>query len=203
MTNSLHAVPMGMGRSLRAERLELLGSLAMGVAHDFNNLLTIMTSIADALGREPSPPERAHLLVELDETIARAGLMTAQLLSLGRPQADDLVDVDLSQQTRALAPLLPRLLGADIQVDLQVAPGAVVRATRTGLEQVLLNLVVNARQAMPRGGRLELTVLCEEANVILRVKDSGLGMDEATRKQIFGPFLTTKAAGTGLGLSIV
>ena len=111
--------------SLRAEKLELLGRVAMGVAHDFNNLLTIMTSIADALRREPSPLERAHLLVDLDETIARAGLMTAQLLSLGRPQADGLVDVDLSEQTRALAPLLPRLLGADIQEKITAFGGSV------------------------------------------------------------------------------
>jgi CheY-like chemotaxis protein/anti-sigma regulatory factor (Ser/Thr protein kinase) len=163
-----------------------------------------MGGVSDIL-RDPhlDPSERQGLLDDLDDATSRAKLMTSQLLSFGRTPVTDLKPVDLSAVVHALSRMLPRLLGSTIQVEVHTAPGAWVRASHAGLEQVLLNLAVNARDAMPRGGRLEIRVTVEEQAVVLTARDTGVGMDAATQERIFEPFFSTKAAGTGLGLATV
>ncbi len=192
-------------RSIQAQKMELVGNLASGVAHDFNNLLSVISSVSESLRVEMGPGRSggAELLDDLDAATSRAVLMTRQLLSFGRNQPGDLTRVDLGETVRAFGPMLPRLIGSKIAVEMQIDPGAVVLASRVGIEQVLLNLAVNARDAMPRGGRLSLQVRVDEASVRLLVVDSGVGMDAATRERIFAPFFSTKATGTGLGLATV
>ena len=192
-------------RSIQAQKMELVGNLASGVAHDFNNLLSVISSVSESLRAEVGPGRSsgAELLDDLDAATSRAVLMTRQLLSFGRNQPGDLTRVDLGETVRAFGPMLPRLIGSKIAVEMQTDPGAVVLASRVGIEQVLLNLAVNARDAMPNGGRLSLQVRVDEAAVRLRVTDSGVGMDAATLERIFTPFFSTKATGTGLGLATV
>jgi CheY-like chemotaxis protein/anti-sigma regulatory factor (Ser/Thr protein kinase) len=161
--------------------------------------------VSESLRAEVGPGRSsgAELLDDLDAATSRAVLMTRQLLSFGRNQPGDLTRVDLGETVRAFGPMLPRLIGSKIAVEMQTDPGAVVLASRVGIEQVLLNLAVNARDAMPSGGSLLLQVRVDEASVRLRVTDSGVGMDAATRERIFTPFFSTKATGTGLGLATV
>ncbi len=192
-------------RSIQAQKMELVGKLAGGVAHDFNNLLTIIGTVAaalrlDAEGGASSDPD---LLDDLDNATERAVLMTRQLLSFSRTQRSELTDLDLDAHVRAFVPMLQRLVGPKVTIDVQSAPGAIVRATRVGLEQVLLNLAVNASDAMPEGGSLSLRVHVESTAVRLVVRDSGVGMDADTQARIFAPFFTTKSSGTGLGLATV
>jgi len=192
-------------RSIQAQKMELVGNLAGGVAHDFNNLLSVISSVSEGLrsAHDPARVEEAEMLDELDDATSRAVLITRQLLSFGRSQHDVMADVDLDEQVRAMAPMLERLMGPNITVEVQSDPAAVVRATRVGLEQVLLNLAVNARESMPEGGSLRVEVHVEPETVRLLVKDTGIGMDAATKERIFAPFYTTKASGTGLGLATV
>ena len=192
-------------RSLQAQKMELAGNLASGVAHDFNNLLTVISSVSAGLRTDMGSDridERA-MLDDLDDATARAALMTRQLLSLARSGPSELVDIDLNEQVCAFGPLLQRLVGSTITVEVRTAPGAVVRATQVGIEQILLNLAVNARDAMPNGGPLAIEVRVEDDDVRLLVTDGGIGMDAATRDRIFTPFFTTKPSGTGLGLATV
>ena len=192
-------------RSIQAQKMELVGNLASGVAHDFNNLLTVIRSASEGL-REVVPegtPEAPELLDDLDAATSRAVLMTRQLLSFGRPHDAALAPVDVGPLVRDLEPMLRRLVGASITVEVEVACGAVVLASRVGFEQILLNLAVNARDAMPKGGVLALSLGVEGAHAVLRVRDTGTGMDAATQARIFAPFFSTKATGTGLGLATV
>ncbi len=192
-------------RSHDAQKMQLVGAIAAGVAHDFNNLLAVMSCAAATLRADLPEAERESVLDDLDGATARAALMTRHLLALGRPSRgpEEATVLDLRALAINSAALLPRLLGPTIELSVDAAEPAFVKASRAGLEQVVLNLAVNARDAMPRGGRLSLSVRVEERHVVLSVRDSGTGMDEATRKRIFEPFFTTKATGTGLGLSTV
>ena len=192
-------------RSIQAQKMELVGNLASGVAHDFNNLLSVIATVSESLRAEvmPARPAGAELLDDLDAATSRAVLMTRQLLSFGRNQSGDVTPVDLTETVRAFGPMLARLIGSNIAVEMQTDPGAVVMATRVGVEQVLLNLAVNARDAMPAGGKLGIQVRADETSVRLLVSDSGVGMDAATKERIFAPFFSTKATGTGLGLATV
>ncbi|MBA2670908.1 MAG: PAS domain S-box protein [Gemmatimonadetes bacterium] len=206
-----------------AQKMEAVGRLAGGVAHDFNNLLTVISGNAQmALGDlPPSHPSREEL-EEIGHAAERATELTQQLLAFSRRQVLDPRDLDLSQHMSEMKKMLLRLVGEDIQVvsDL-VEEGATVRADPGQLEQVVMNLVVNARDAMPTGGQLKIQtrlvsidepglrigseILPEGAYVQLSVTDAGHGMDEKTISQIFDPSFTTKEAtkGTGLGLSTV
>ena len=192
-------------RSIQAQKMELVGNLAGGVAHDFNNLLSVISSVSEGLraAHDPARVDEASMLDELDDATSRAVLITRQLLSFGRTQAGVTTDIDLDEQVRTMGPMLERLMGSSITVEVQSDPAAFVRATRVGLEQVLLNLAVNARDAMPDGGSLRIEVHVEPEAVRLLVIDSGIGMDAATKERIFAPFFTTKASGTGLGLATV
>jgi PAS domain S-box-containing protein len=206
---------------VEGQRLESLGRLAGGVAHDFNNLLTvILGSATDALDHGAPPPELRERFAEIVDAADRAAGLTRQLLSFASRQIVAPHVFDLAEQLRAAEPLLRRLAGAsvDFQLDVCDAP-AFVRADPSQLEQVVLNLVTNARDAMPEGGTLRVALAPGFAAggsdaaraggpsgdvVELTVSDTGKEMDEEARERAFEPFFTTKAKerGTGLGLPV-
>ena len=203
-----------------AQRMESIGRLAGGIAHDFNNLLSGILGNAELLLAELGDDHAA--LSDLDEirrSALRAAGLTRQLLAFSRKQAIEPTVVELGELLAGMEGLLERLIGEDVDMESWIEPGLpAVWADPGQLEQVVMNLVVNARDAMPDGGRIALSVqratLDEEQArsrgldpgrhyVLLRVTDSGSGMDEATREQAFEPFFTTKSSGTGMGLSII
>ncbi|HVS64475.1 MAG TPA: ATP-binding protein [Thermoanaerobaculia bacterium] len=205
-----------------ADRIESLGRLAGGVAHDFNNLLTAINGYADLLlDRIGEDGPGARELNEIRRAGERAATLTGQLLAFGRRQVLRPKVLDLNRVVTDLAEMLRRVVGSRIVLSSDLAEELPrVRADRGMVEQVLVNLVVNARDAMPEGGTLELrtrdAVLTPPAvagaseatpgpYVVLEVADTGHGMDEKTRAHIFDPFFTTKerGKGTGLGLSTV
>jgi signal transduction histidine kinase/ActR/RegA family two-component response regulator len=192
-------------RSIQGQKMELVGNLTSGIAHDFNNLLTVMCNVAELLRMEgmAERPDVASLLDDLDEATSRATLMTGQLLSFGRAPIAGTEAVDVSLLVKGLARMLPRLLGSGVQFEVDARGPAMVEASPAALQQIVLNLAVNAKEAMPEGGRLTITVSAEDEQVRLVAEDSGSGMNSATKIRIFEPFFTTKASGTGLGLATV
>ena len=196
----------------QAQKLEAVGRLAAGVAHDFNNLLTAISanvSIAQS-GLPPRHEDREHL-EDAFEAVRRATGLTRQLLAFTRRQASEPRPVDVDELVRGMGRMLERLLGEDVALDLALAGGLPrVLADPGQLEQVVLNLALNARDAVGTGGRITLATSLDAAEgrdprVKLTVRDDGVGMDDQTRARIFEPFFTTKPAGrgTGLGLSTV
>ncbi len=192
-------------RSIQAQKLEVVGTLASGIAHDFNNLLTVISGAAGVLRDNVEPTaENTEVLDDLDTATARAALMTKQLLAFGRPPATRLVPVDLGSLVLASKAMLPRLLGSSIRVETDTEPGCTLMADPAGLEQILLNLAVNARDAMPTGGVLRLVVRRDPVGeVVLSASDTGVGIAAPILERIFDPFFTTKSNGTGLGLATV
>ncbi len=202
----------------RAQRLETVGRLAGGVAHDFNNLLTIMTGSCGLIARHvpAGSPAWPHL-DDLTHTIRRAAGLTRQLLTLGSRQVMLKRTLDLPGLIRSMARLVRQTLESRIALSLALDPAPPVYSDPGQLEQVILNLVLNARDAMPEGGTLTLATssrvvgpdeapgLSPGEYAALTVTDTGEGMDEATRAQIFDPFFSTRTStgGTGLGLSMV
>jgi PAS domain S-box-containing protein len=206
----------------QAQRMEAVGQLAGGIAHDFNNLLTAITGYTALIQEslEPNDP-RAEDVEEVRKAAVRAAALTQQLLAFGRRQLLQPVVLDINLVVREAERLLRRLLGEDIAIETRLSTGVGrVLVDRGQLEQVIVNLAVNARDAMPRGGTLVISTrnadaatlppvagrdLSVEGAVVLQVSDSGTGMDEATRARAFEPFFTTKeiGKGTGLGLSTV
>jgi PAS domain S-box-containing protein len=207
---------------LQAQKMESLGRLAGGIAHDFNNILTVQKSYCHVLQQgPPSDGELREGIAEIDACADRAAALTRQLLAFSRRQAMQPQVLDLNALVANLAGMLRRVIGEDVTLACIRAPGpARVKADPGQVEQVLLNLAVNARDAMPHGGHLTIEVglvdldeshtghlpeLAPGPHVVLALTDSGSGMDEETRRRMFEPFFTTKGAGkgTGLGLSTV
>ena len=208
---------------LQASKMESLGRLAGGVAHDFNNLLTVIRGYADVLSGELSDEDpRLGEVREIRRAADRATSLTRQLLAMSRRQVLVPREVDLNLLVQEMERMLRRVIGVDIRIVSEAAPElGWVRADAGQLEQVLLNLAVNARDAMPDGGTLTIRTsrvqLADETDepgtrgvppgdyVVLQVSDSGIGMDRDTQRMIFEPFFTTKPVGegTGLGLSTV
>jgi len=206
----------------QASKMEAVGRLAGGVAHDFNNLLTGIRGFTDILISGVREGEPAHGdLLEIQRATQRAATLTGQLLAFSRKQMVEPVVIDLNQLLSGAMGILERLIGEDVQVVFR--PGSNLRAVRidpSGMEQVLINLAVNARDAMPQGGQLiietsEVDVDAEMCrnhldarpgrHLLLAVKDTGVGMSEGVLSRLFEPFFTTKGPGrgTGLGLSII
>ena len=206
----------------QAQKMEALGRLAGGVAHDFNNLLSVVFghSALLALG-SPSPERLRESVTQIGRAAERAAALTRQLLAFGRRQVVEPEVLDLNALVTDVASMLQRLLGEGVQVSTKLQPDLrPVRVDPGQMEQVILNLALNARDAMPRGGRLTLEtrdIELDEATaraqadlgaghyVLLAVSDTGAGMTPEVQARIFEPFFTTKAVGqgTGLGLSVV
>ncbi|GAB4331961.1 MAG: hypothetical protein Kow0010_17630 [Dehalococcoidia bacterium] len=188
----------------RSQRLEAIGQLAGGIAHDFNNLLTVINGYADlALHALPEDSPLRADLQEVRNAGERASVLTRQLLAFSRREAARPTLVDLNDIVRNIEAMLQRLLGAtiDLVAALDAAP-ATVLADEGQLEQVIMNLAINARDAMPEGGRLIIETHAGD-EIILRVTDTGVGMTPDVQEHIFDPFFTTKHQGTGLGLATV
>jgi PAS domain S-box-containing protein len=188
----------------QAQKMEAVGKLAGGIAHDFNNVMTAVSACADLLRQEIDADDPRHERVDvIAESASRATELTRQLLAFSRRQVLRLEPVDLADAVSGMEAMLDRLLPPNIALACDLEPGAVVRVDRPQLEQVVLNLVLNARDAMPDGGKLAVSVRSAGDTAELTVADDGAGMDDDTMSRIFEPFFTTKRAGTGLGLATV
>ncbi len=191
----------------QARQMEALGRLSGGVAHDFNNILTVITGYSDLLLLTLPPDDPARPKVEeIRRAGERASELTRKLLAFGRAQASTNRSGDVHRILGECAEMLRYLIPPPVELVLNPASGpAPVQCDPAELQQVLLNLSLNARDAMPSGGRLEITTSLVDDHVELAVSDTGHGMDETTRARAFDPFFTTKAPGrgTGLGLSTV
>ena len=202
----------------QARKMEALGRLAGGVAHDFNNLLTVISGYGQlALETLNTSPDRLGGYVqEIINSAKRAAGMTSQLLAFSRRNSAEPRVIDLAELLRHIEPLLRRMIGEHVDLKISANGGPCrLRADVHQLEQVLMNLAVNARDAMPLGGLLEIecTLLdpplerpgLNPLHILLEVRDNGVGMDDATQARMFEPFFTSKeqGKGTGLGLSTV
>jgi signal transduction histidine kinase len=206
-------------RLRQAYKMEAVGRLAGGVAHDFNNLLTIIRGNSDLLkDREGSDAFHQKCVDQIQKASGRAVSMTRQLLAFSRMQVLQPRVMDLNHVVVEMGKMLPRLIGEHIEYSFEPDPNlSTVKADPGQIEQVILNLAVNARDAMPRGGKLAVrttNVSISEPEalkrppmvpgryVLLSVTDTGHGMDEATKTHIFEPFFTTKEVGKGTGLGL-
>jgi len=213
-------------RLVQAGKMEAVGRLAGGVAHDFNNILTAIYGYSDILMGTVSPGQDARIFVtEIRKAAVRAASLTQQLLAFSRRQTLLPRPVDLNDLLRNLKPMLVRLIGEDVEVALDLAEASsgaseklwTVRVDPARMEQALVNLAVNARDAMPRGGTLVLETRnvrldgkladadreeVEGEFVAISVTDTGIGMDAEARSHLFEPFYTTKEVGKGTGLGL-
>jgi len=200
-------------RLRQAQKLEAMGRLSGGVAHDFNNLLTVILGNVELLRKQAGHAE----LDQIAAAASSASALTNQLLAFGRRAVLEPQVLDLGALVQGAVDMIRRLIGAQVEIEYEVPREVLAaRLDRTQIEQVLLNLAANARDAMPHGGVLRLGVTSvmlsadtrqepdahPGAYVCLSVSDSGEGMDDATRKRIFEPFFTTKARGHGTGLGL-
>ncbi len=201
----------------QAQKMEAVGRLASGVAHDFNNLLTVIAGRAALLLMElPADDPKRRDIDLIMQTADRASGLTRQLLALSRKQVLQPRILDLNELVESLEPILQRLIGEHIELHVLPAAGAAaVEADPTQIEQVILNLTVNARDAMPRGGTLTIELSQAPAGplqfdegdhvrpgVSLVVRDSGMGMTPDVQAHMFEPFFTTKGSGKGTGLGL-
>jgi PAS domain S-box-containing protein len=219
---SANADPRSPEQQLRQmQKMEAVGQLASGVAHDFNNILNVISGYAELLhARITNEPDR-KMLLEIQTAVRRAATLTHQLLAFGRQQVMLPIVLDPNTVCREMETMLGRVIGEDVELLTEFDPNITrVKIDRGQLEQVLLNLAINARDAMPRGGRLNITTRMADLDqnyvrkypgvvpgqyVEISVADTGKGMDEHTRLHLFEPFFTTKdfGKGTGLGLATV
>jgi PAS domain S-box-containing protein len=203
----------------QAQKMEAVGRLAGGIAHDFNNLLTAVLGYSDVL-LEESPLQSAsrEYVLEIRKAATRAASLTQQLLAYSRKQMLQPKTVDLNSLVSGMQNMLKRLIGEDIELSTRPAPDLLaVKADPNQIEQVIMNLAVNARDAMPQGGKIvfetcnvtlkadsfqQYPELAPGLYVVLSVSDTGIGMDAETRTRIFDPFFTTKGIGKGTGLGL-
>ena len=198
----------------QAQKMEAVGQLAGGVAHDFNNLLTVIMSYSELVGRGlPPDSELQAFLDEIKKAAERASTLALQLLAFSRRESAEARVLDLNDLILDMDRLLRRLLGADVElVTLPASDLCFVKADAHQLEQVVVNLAINARDAMPDGGKVVIMTsnvdsccgLCEmaEAHVMMTVRDDGVGMTEEVEVRVFERFFTTKEAGKGTGLGL-
>src|SRR6185369_9405846 len=204
----------------QSQKMEAIGRLAGGVAHDFNNLLTAVIGYTDMIAeRADLDPATAREVGEIRLAADRGAALTCQLLAFSRKQLLNPTVLNINDSVAGLLHMLPRLIGDHIHTDARLAAGlGFVRADASQIEQVIVNLVLNARDAMLTGGyvtietanveltedRLAVEGLALEPGryVMLSITDTGVGMDEATRAHAFEPFFTTKAKGKGTGLGL-
>ncbi len=206
----------------QVQKMEAIGRLAGGIAHDFNNLLTVINGYCDLLMMQDLPSPHIHKgIQEIQKAGEKAASLTAQLLAFSRKQVTQPVTFSLNEFLREIHSLLSRLIGEDIEIAFDLnETDCFIRADKGQIQQILLNLIINARDAMPGGGRITIQTreipaselssslkIAQKASryVFLAVTDTGIGMNEEIQSHIFEPFFTTKGMGkgTGLGLSIV
>jgi PAS domain S-box-containing protein len=190
----------------QAQKMEAFGQLAGGVAHDFNNLLTVIAGYGEIARRHVGAGPGAKELSEIQRAAERAGALTRQLLAFARRQVLEPVLLDVNEVAAGLVPMLSRLIGETIEIAMLAGDDLPpVRADRAQLEQVVINLAINARDAMPDGGTLAIATSADADHVRLAVSDTGSGIEPALLERIFEPFYTTKDVGfgTGLGLATV
>jgi PAS domain S-box-containing protein len=211
-------------RELKAElrhahQMEIRGQVASTVAHDFNNLLTLISGYAEILSGDVAEDERASQMVkDIQATASRASLLTEQLQTIGRTKPPEPVVLRPEEAIKSVAEVLERIVGVDVELIWSLEQdSANVRVDADQFEQMILNLAINARDAMPQGGRLSISVapvavegeqtltlnVPAGSYVLIAVADTGVGMDEETRRRCFEPLFTTKGPfkGTGLGLA--
>jgi two-component system cell cycle sensor histidine kinase/response regulator CckA len=198
---------------LQAQKMEALGRLAGGVAHDFNNLLGVIGGYAELLEASLARDESyARYCVKIIETTQRASGLTRQLLTFSRKEITRPAPLKPDQAIRELASMLSRMIGEDIEMNLDLQASGTVVIDKTHFEQIIFNVAVNSRDAMPNGGQLyietqDLVPLAsgntvEKRYVVIKIRDTGGGMDEETCAHAFEPFFTTKAMGRGTGLGL-
>jgi PAS domain S-box-containing protein len=196
---------------LSAQKMEAVGLLAAGIAHDFNNLLTVVTGYSSLALEQLETNESARLQTELEEIHKageRAASLTRQLLAFSRKQVMQPTVVNLNDIVSEMERLLHRVIGEDIALTITLEPALKpIKADSGQIEQVIMNLAVNARDAMPKGGRLSIETAHSNSgvaapDVVLNITDTGTGMDARTQARIFEPFFTTKGVGEGTGLGL-
>jgi PAS domain S-box-containing protein len=194
---------------IQSQKLQALGELAGGIAHDFNNLMTVIRGSADFMLRQPDMPieKRNRYLSVMLETAERATSLTSQLLAFARRQPLEPEVIDLSVRLDALGEMLQRTLGSLYDLELDLAPALwLVEIDPAGLEAALLNAVLNARDAMPEGGRITISTRNETRpegdGINLSIRDTGHGIPPETLARVFEPFFTTKPTGKGTGLGL-
>lgn len=205
---------------LQSQKMESVGTLAGGVAHDFNNILTVIIGCGELMRMKLPPSSSVEpYLVQIMEVAERAALLTRSLLAFSRKQTSDPVKLNINRVVEGISSMLPRIIGEDVEITVEIVEADLcVRADKGQIEQVLMNLAGNARDAMSDGGRLTISTGVERLDgpsaeskglsrglyATITVADTGKGMDAPVRERIFEPFFTTKEVGkgTGLGLSI-
>jgi signal transduction histidine kinase/CheY-like chemotaxis protein len=188
-----------------SHQLEVVGRLAAAVSHEFNNLLCTIGVYAELLlDRLPAQSDVRREVGQIQNAHRQATAISRQLLALSRPSQVHFETIDLNAVVERMRPAFQGMLGPAVKLEIRLTEGpCLLWANSDAMEQILVNLALNARDAMPGGGTLAITTSSDDACVALRVVDTGYGMDAATRERAFEPFFTTKGAGTGLGLSIV
>jgi two-component system cell cycle sensor histidine kinase/response regulator CckA len=187
----------------QSQKMDAIGQLAGGIAHDFNNLLTVIAGYGQLARARVGDGAGADELAEIARAAERAAILTRQLLAFSRRQVLDPIVLDLGDVVRELTPMLERLIGEDIAVEVRAddaLPGVLADAGQ--IEQVIVNLAVNARDAMPDGGRLLIDTRADGLFVRLAVTDTGVGIPAEDLPHVFEPFYTTKPVGEGTGLGL-